>query len=1127
MSKQKTNKDKKEILTLSPRIVSNEINKKYIKRLEDLINLESCKNIALIGNYGSGKSSIIKTFFDEKKEYNDKALTITIGSYIIDDDISEDEDNKISTKEQKLVNRVEESILKQIIYRKKFSKFPKSSLIRYDKEPCYKKIGLTIIFLYSVWFVTYYLYKYYNKSILSFSKLYDFFGINGIFMSIILIFFTFKVVKLCVNKIRINKIKVKDCELELHQDTNSLFSRYLSEIVYYFQITQYNLIVFEDLDRFPPDIALKVIQELKELNTILNTSYGLDKIVFIYAIKDNLFENVDDKNKFYDYNLSILPISTTFNSEINLIGFLKNQKIYNELSPNIIGVVAKYVYDMRTLINIVNDYCLFKDVTNTKNYDKLFAMVVFKNYYYKDYNSLFEGNDVIKKEFETCETKRKELLNDLKVEKQGILEKIQKVKDEFLNNNKQLKELLLAQNIYKNGIYSYGIDYYYLNSNDRNEISKFLNDDFDIEILKNNEFSLRKSNGSEIREYEVFKEFGSKKEFLERYNDLNDNNRILKLESETKKIDLQMEKIKNKNVNEIFKEYFDKNELNSSENNSLLCDLIQNNYITDGYMDYITAPSVFCGEDNLESLMYSDSEFLMNVRQKKYSFDIHLTGYKTLLALLKNDFRTPYILNHDLLCYLIDNGLEEYLNEIFSQFENTDYNKLNFLLSFFKKHTDKTGYILKKIRQNQYDLWDTYVNNLNKFSDDDGIYLVTKILYQKDYIDCIKNISSLKTFLENIFILDKNSLNVLFENKTVRENILKIKPRFKNIEIFNKSNIEFIYKNNLYSFSPNNVNTITNQDTIDFNILKDDNNTKPLYNYIANNLCDFCEEYYLIKDDKINSQELIMNIINDKKIKISVKQVLYERETFKLRNIDKIEKELYESLVKYDHLNISWKNIIDLYKEIDISILFEYTTNNLGKLLNRVVPTENEKKVKSFFKNYILYLVKIDLNNAQNVIKLNKPLYEEINDLNAEELKILIQNNCLMFTKNIYKYITKTLTSSERYTYILNGFNSNKKLTDILNLFLIEDLEMLLYSDEINNNQKIELLYGFYKKEKRVDNLKAYENFIERIKQSFNENKVYEINNNKTIYNAILRRLKQEDIFKLFEVSDDKIRFKL
>lgn len=140
MNKSKINKDKKEMLTLSPKIISNEMNEKYIKKLDELLNLKNCKNIALIGNYGSGKSSIIKTFLDEKKEYNDKSLTVTIDSYIVDDDVvSEQEDNKISTKEQKLVNRVEESILKQIIYRKKFSKFPKSSLIRYDKETWHKK----------------------------------------------------------------------------------------------------------------------------------------------------------------------------------------------------------------------------------------------------------------------------------------------------------------------------------------------------------------------------------------------------------------------------------------------------------------------------------------------------------------------------------------------------------------------------------------------------------------------------------------------------------------------------------------------------------------------------------------------------------------------------------------------------------------------------------------------------------------------------------------------------------------------------------------------------------------------------------------------------------------------------
>ena len=107
-----------------------------------------------------------------------------------------------------MVNRVEESILKQIIYRKRFSKFPKSSLIRYDKETWYKKVVFTSIILYVIWFGIYYLYKYYNKSILSFGKLYNFFGLNGIVMLLILMFFIFKIVMLAVNKIRINKIKV-------------------------------------------------------------------------------------------------------------------------------------------------------------------------------------------------------------------------------------------------------------------------------------------------------------------------------------------------------------------------------------------------------------------------------------------------------------------------------------------------------------------------------------------------------------------------------------------------------------------------------------------------------------------------------------------------------------------------------------------------------------------------------------------------------------------------------------------------------------------------------------------------------------------------------------------------------
>ena len=86
---------------------------------------------------------------------------------------------------------------------------------------------------------------------------------------------------------------------------------------------------------------------------------------------------------------------------------------------------------------------------------------------------------------------------------------------------------------------------------------------------------------------------------------------------------------------------------------------------------------------------------------------------------------------------------------------------------------------------------------------------------------------------------------------------------------------------------------------------------------------------------------------------------------------------------------------------------------------------------------------------------------------------------------------------------------------------------MLLYADDLDNNQKIELLYGIYKKEKRKDSSEAIEKFINRLKITFKENIIYEIFNNQTIYNAILRKIKQREIFKIFIVEEDKIKFKL
>lgn len=1116
---------KPEILTLGPKVIKNELNNQYISKLEELLLNKDCRNIAIIGNYGSGKSSLIKTFFDNKKSNRNKALTVTIGSYIVDNDIKDD-DKKIDSREQILVNSVEESILKQIIYRKKSSKFPKSTLIRFDKESIYKKLIYLIMILYSIGFCIFYYIKYTKKTILNYNQLYDFFGFPGWIMMGIIMFLVYKIVITIINKVKINKIKFQDCELDFSKDSNSLFSRYLSEIIYYFQITKCNLIVFEDLDRFPYDVALKVIQELKELNTILNSAYAIDKIVFIYAVKDDLFDKVENKNKFYDYNLSLLPISTAFNSELNLIGLLKNQNVYSDFSSNLIGIVSKYIYDMRTLINIVNDYCLFKNVTKTQNNNKLFAMVVFKNYFYKNYNLIFEGKeDIIRTALNSAGNKRNKIIEILEDKRSNLNVEITKFKDNILNSCKEFKEMLITQNIYKGN--QYLIDYFAIDGN-LEPISNFLDDEFDILQLEQHTFELRKSNGTMITETTVFENFGSKKEFLERYNVLINNEKILELEKGKDNIDLEIENIKSLSLNAIFKKYYDLIDIKDEENMALLYDLIRNNYITEDYMDYITSPVIFENDNEEESLKYSDSEFLMNFRQQKYSFDIHLTGYKTILNIIKDNLDSPYVLNYDLLHYLIENKEEQYLDKILMQFKQVDSIKLNFLIEFMKKNPNMSNYILMQIGKRQYDIWTPYINNADKVTIEDGKYLFINMLFYPECIKYIENLKSVQEFFENKFMLeDNNKVNDIIGNENVRKSILLIHPRINNLEFLNKENASFVYENNLYSFSKINIHQITKLDKINFKELSNNEETKLLFNYICNNLLSFCEEYYINVEDKFNEIDIINKAIFDKNINLSIKKIILKKETFKFRTIDNIERELYEYLITYDHLNIMWKNIIDLYGKVDNTLLFKYVTNNLNKLVNRNVSSGNPVKENLFFKNFIMYLIKIDLSNTEKILQLNAPKYEQIDDLTKEQLILLENYNCLMFNKINYKYVCKYLTKEERYSYILNCFNSGVSLTKVINLISFEDLELLLEHNDINDDKKIELMYGIYKKKKRTNEIKAYDNFIRQLKIAFSKNKAYNISYNRTIYNAILRKIKQQGILKIINMNENIIEFEM
>lgn len=94
---------------------------------------------------------------------------------------------------------------------------------------------------------------------------------------------------------KLNKLNLKEASIELNEDT-SIFNRHLDEILYFFQATDYDIVIIEDLDRFGTS---KVFLKLRELNFLLNESKVIDRhIVFLYAVKDDIFKD-EERTKFF------------------------------------------------------------------------------------------------------------------------------------------------------------------------------------------------------------------------------------------------------------------------------------------------------------------------------------------------------------------------------------------------------------------------------------------------------------------------------------------------------------------------------------------------------------------------------------------------------------------------------------------------------------------------------------------------------------------------------------------------------------------------------------------------------------------------------------------------------------
>ena len=341
-------------------------------------------NIALTGPYGSGKSSIIQSFL---KRYRRPALHISLAAFVPE---TKSDGEKVSRQE------IERSILQQMLYGADANKLPLSRFKRIQSPGAwsiFKSLYMTLG-LFALW------YSFSQRENIMSGTFFTPLAIDngfklGIF-SFAIIFLWASLHHLYVSSfgLSLKSISLKDIEIKpAHDDQTSILNRHLDEILYFFESTDYDLVIIEDLDRFND---AEIFVTLREINSLVNDNSGVKRAIrFLYALRDDMFANTD-RTKFFEFIVPVIPIINSSNSIDMVLEQGRRLSIDERLDRQFLREVSRYLNDLRLINNIFNEYAIYvanleTDGDNLLDANKLLAILIYKNVYPRDFERLHRG----------------------------------------------------------------------------------------------------------------------------------------------------------------------------------------------------------------------------------------------------------------------------------------------------------------------------------------------------------------------------------------------------------------------------------------------------------------------------------------------------------------------------------------------------------------------------------------------------------------------------------------------------------------------------------------------------------------------------------------------------------------
>ncbi len=362
-------------------------------------NNKDIKNIAITGLYGSGKSSLWKTFHREKEKIiSKKIIEISL--------INFSTSNKKHPYTKKTTETtLEKSIIQQLVY--------SQSGIELKHKESTKQFLLTTLFSSIIFIFLALSIPLINDTLFSILKLelekctYTNF-IYIFFFLLILYSIIFLLIKKTSNCF-ISKICLMDIEISL-ESKKSPFKEYLNEIVDFFEKTKCNCVIIEDLDRFN---FIEIFTKLRELNIQINNNSAIkDTVKFIYFVKDDILSKYE-RTKFFDIIIPVIP-QLSVNNAANIVkrtltNLNKKRDLTINLSDAYLLSIQDYLEDFRLTKSVINESFIYKSeilsyyqkIEEKSNHkiklsdEKIFSLILYKNLYPRDFAQLQKGEGIL------------------------------------------------------------------------------------------------------------------------------------------------------------------------------------------------------------------------------------------------------------------------------------------------------------------------------------------------------------------------------------------------------------------------------------------------------------------------------------------------------------------------------------------------------------------------------------------------------------------------------------------------------------------------------------------------------------------------------------------------------------